>query len=160
MEIVFKPIGIINSPFKEPMNVPIQPAASKAKGVVTVYDEFKEGMKDIEGFSHIYLIYYFHRAKPFSLTVKPYMDTVNRGLFATRAPSRPNNIGLSVVEIEKVDGNKIYVKNLDILDDTPLLDIKPYTPKFDIFEVKKFGWLEKNIHKLDKVRADKRFGMD
>ncbi len=157
MEIVFKPIGVINSPFKEPLNVPIQPAASNTKGVVTVFDEYSKGLKDLDGFSHIYLIYYFHKSKPFSLIVKPFMDTEKRGLFATRAPSRPNNIGLSVVEIERIDRNKVYVKNIDILDDTPLLDIKPYAPKFDIFEVKKFGWLEKRIKNIDNVKDDKRF---
>lgn len=157
-EIRYKAIGIIHSPFKEPVGVPIQPSASKGiKGEVEIFPEYVEGLQDLDGFSHIILIYHFHLSKRSSLKVKPYMDDKLRGVFATRAPSRPNTIGISVVRLEKIKGNILYIQNLDVLDGTPLLDIKPYVPEFDEREVIRIGWLEKGIHKLPKSKDDGRF---
>ncbi len=157
-EIAFRIIGIVHSPFKKPVGVPIQPAAAEGvKGTVEVFEGFAEGLKGIEGFSHIYLIYYFHLAKGGSLLVKPYMDENVRGVFATRAPSRPNRIGISIVKLVGVEGNILHVEDIDIVDGTPLLDIKPYVPEFDIREGCKKGWLEENVHKLPQARDDGRF---
>ena len=156
--IEYKPIGIIHSPFKDPRGTPIQPrAAIGVRGVVEVFPEYVDGLKDLEGFSHIILLYHFHLVKGYRLLVKPYMDDEPRGVFATRAPARPNPIGFSIVKLLKIDGARILVENLDIVDKTPLLDIKPYVPEFDIFEVKKTGWLEKKVHKLKQARDDGRF---
>ena len=157
-EIKFRPIGIIHSPFKEAKGVPIQPSAAKGiEGKVEIFPEYAEGIDDIGNFSHIFLIYHLHLSRKYSLRVKPYMDDKERGVFATRAPSRPNPIGISVVELLEVDGNMLHIKNVDIVDGTPLLDIKPYVPEFDIHNVKKIGWLEKNVHKLPETKDDGRF---
>ena len=157
-EITFRVIGIVHSPFEEPLGVPIQPSAAEGiRGTVEVFEEFAEGLKGIEGFSHIYLVYYFHLAREGSLLVKPYMDDEIRGVFATRAPSRPNRIGVSVVRLIGVENNVLYVEDLDIVDGTPLLDIKPYVPEFDVREGCRKGWLERNVHKLSHTRDDGRF---
>jgi tRNA-Thr(GGU) m(6)t(6)A37 methyltransferase TsaA len=157
-EIKYKPIGIVHSPFKKPEGTPIQPSASKgAGGTIEVFPEYVEGLKDVEGFSHIVLLCHFHLAGKRSLLVKPYMDDELRGVFATRSPSRPNCIGLSVVRLVKIEENTLYVQDLDIVDGTPLLDIKPYVPQFTGKEEIKIGWLEKNIHKLPKSKDDGRF---
>lgn len=158
MSIKYKPIGFIHTPFKEPKGVPIQPVAGEdIEGKVEILPDYIEGLKDLEGFSHIILIYHLHLSKKPSLLVKPYMDEKLRGVFATRAPSRPNPIGLSIVRLVKIKGNMVYIKDVDIVDGTPLLDIKPYVPEFDLREVNKIGWLEKNIYKLPSSRDDGRF---
>jgi tRNA-Thr(GGU) m(6)t(6)A37 methyltransferase TsaA len=142
-KIKYMPIGIIHSPFKKLQGIPIQPTAAKGiKGTVEIFPEYIEGLKDIEGFSHIILIFYFHLSKKTDLKVKPYMDEQTRGVFATRAPSRPNPIGLSVVRLVGVEGTILHIKDVDIVNGTPLLDIKPYVPEFDGIEVAKIGWLE------------------
>ncbi|MCD6108126.1 MAG: tRNA (N6-threonylcarbamoyladenosine(37)-N6)-methyltransferase TrmO [Thermoplasmata archaeon] len=158
MSIKYKPIGFIHTPFKEPKGVPIQPVAGKdIEGKVEILPDYVEGLKDLEGFSHIILIYHLHLSKKPSLLVKPYMDEKLRGVFATRAPSRPNPIGLSIVRLVKIKGNMVYIKDVDIVDGTPLLDIKPYVPEFDLREVNRIGWLEKNIYKLPSSRDNGRF---
>ena len=158
IEIKYKPIGTIHSPFKEAKGVPIQPTAAKnVKGMVEVFSEYVEGLKDLEGFSHIILIYHFHLSKHYSLLVKPYMDENVHGVFATRAPARPNPIGMSVVRLIKRENNILHIKDVDIVDGTPLLDIKPYVPQFDIRKNCKIGWLEKNIYKLPTSKDDERF---
>ena len=158
MKITYRPIGIIHSPFKEPKGTPIQPKAAKGiEGMVEIFPEYQEGLKDLEGFSHIILIYHFHLSKPYSIKVIPYMDDKRHGLFATRAPSRPNPIGLSVVRLIKVVENRLYINDIDIVSGTPLLDIKPFVGEFDQTELIKKGWLEKNIKKLDKSRDEERF---
>ncbi|KUH34766.1 tRNA-Thr(GGU) m(6)t(6)A37 methyltransferase TsaA [Thermococcus celericrescens] len=157
-EISYRPIGVIHSPFNEPKGVPIQPSAAKGvRGTVEVFPEYAPGLEDIEGFSHIILIYHFHLAKPGKLLVRPYMDDEEHGVFATRAPSRPNPIGLSIVRLIGVDGNVLHIEDVDIVDGTPLLDIKPYVPEFDIRTVERKGWLERNVHKLPEARDDGRF---
>ncbi|MFN3660761.1 MAG: tRNA (N6-threonylcarbamoyladenosine(37)-N6)-methyltransferase TrmO [Brevinematales bacterium] len=157
-EIRYKPIGIIHSQFKEPRGTPIQPAAARdIKGTVEVFPEYAEGLKDIEGFSHIILIYHFHLAKKSTLKVKPYMGTKVHGVFSTRAPSRPNPIGISTVRLMGIEKTALHIQDVDIVDGTPLLDIKPYVPAFDVRKVKKIGWLEQNIHKLAETKDDGRF---
>lgn len=157
-EIEYKPIGIIHSPFNEPEETPIQPSAARdIQGTVELFSEYVEGLKDLEGFSHITLIYHLHLSKPYSLHVKPFMDDTLRGLFATRAPSRPNPIGISTVRLDKVEGVILYIRDVDIVDGTPLLDIKPYVPEFDVREKIKRGWLNKKIHRLRKTKDNGRF---
>ncbi len=157
-EIKYIQIGIIHSPFKEPKGTPIQPRAAQGiHGTVEVFQEYTEGLKDIDGFSHVILVYHFHLSKKSSLRVKPFMDDQTHGVFSTRAPNRPNPIGISVVQLVKIEGNILQVKDLDIVDGTPLLDIKPYVPEFDIRDAKKKGWLEKNVSKLPTSKDDGRF---
>ena len=157
-EIKYKPIGIIHSQFKEPKGTPIQPTAVKGiDGTVEVFPEYAEGLKDLEGFSHIILIYHFHLSKKSSLKVKPFMDNQIRGVFSIRAPSRPNPIGISVVRLVMIEGSILYIQDVDIVDGTPLLDIKPYVPEFDVRAVDKIGWLEKNVNKLPISKDDGRF---
>ena len=148
-EIKYKPIGIVHSPFKEPKGTPIQPAAAKGiKGKVEVFPEYAEGLKDVKEFSYIILVCHFHLSKKPSLKVKPFMDDQMRGVFATRAPSRPNPIGISIVRLIKIEENILHVQDVDIIDGTHLLDIKPYVCEFDPKEVNKIVVLEQNFHKL------------
>jgi len=157
-EIRYQPIGIIHSPFKKPQGTPIQPAGAKGiHGSVEVFREYTEGLKDLEGFSHIILLYHFHLSKRASLRVKPFMDKETHGVFAMRGPSRPNPIGISVVRLMRVENTTLFIQDVDIVDGTPLLDIKPYVPEFDIRDVEKIGWLEKNVHKVSSSRDDGRF---
>ena len=157
-KIIYKPIGVVHSPFKEPKGTPIQPSIIKGiKGEVEIFPEYIEGLQDINGFSHIILIYHFHLSKKSSLKAKPFMEDKIHGIFAIRGPSRPNPIGISIVRLIKVDSNILHVENLDIIDETPLLDIKPYVPEFDKAEVTKIGWLQGNIDKLSKTKDDGRF---
>ncbi len=154
--IVFSPIGVVHSPLKEGEGAPIQPVR-EIKGIVEIFSEFEEGIDGLEGFSHIIVLYHFHLAKRGKLKVIPYMDNKPHGVFATRAPSRPNPIGLSVLKLERIEGSKLYVSGLDILDGTPVIDIKPYVPQFDVREVEKIGWLEEKVKKLTTTTDDGRF---
>ncbi|HNS55212.1 MAG TPA: tRNA (N6-threonylcarbamoyladenosine(37)-N6)-methyltransferase TrmO [Syntrophales bacterium] len=159
-EIRYRPIGVIRTPFASPEGMPIQPAAAKGVvGRVELDPGLADGLKDLDGFSHVILIYHFHRAKPAMLRVKPYMDSVERGVFATRSPARPNAIGISVVRLLGVERNVLRVENVDIVDGTPLLDIKPYVPQFDGAEDVRIGWLQDNVGRLDQTRDDGRFGV-
>ena len=135
------PIGIIHSPHQRAEGTPVQAAlATGVQGTVEVFPEYAAGLRDLDGFERIWLVYWFDRAKPAELVVTPYLDTTPRGLFATRAPCRPNPIGLSAVRLLGIVGSVLQVEGLDILDNTPLLDIKPYIPAFDAFEAKRIGW--------------------
>jgi tRNA-Thr(GGU) m(6)t(6)A37 methyltransferase TsaA len=157
-EVKYKPIGVIHSPFKEPKGTPIQPAGARGiNGTVEVFPEYAEGLKDIEGFSHIILICHFHLSRGWRLEVKPFMDDQLHGVFTTRAPARPNPIGVSTVRLVRVEENILHIQDVDIVDGTPLLDIKPYIPEFDMRNVEKIGWLEKNLHKLSTSKDDERF---
>lgn len=129
--------------------------AEGATGTVRVFKEFQEGLKDLEGFERIWLIYWFHRTPHPRLLVTPFLDDRERGVFATRAPTRPNPIGMSSVRLLRVEGNVLRVADVDILDGTPLLDIKPYAPAFDSYRVKRSGWLDKARRR--RRLADKRF---
>jgi tRNA-Thr(GGU) m(6)t(6)A37 methyltransferase TsaA len=137
-----RPIGVIHSPFTDPDRTPIQPTRSQAIGQVEVYPEFAEGLQDIEGFSHLILLYVFHRSSGYALRVKPFLDDVLRGLFATRYPRRPNPIGLSVVRLLARRDNSLEIEGVDVLDGTPVLDIKPYVPDFDVRTQTRTGWYE------------------
>jgi tRNA-Thr(GGU) m(6)t(6)A37 methyltransferase TsaA len=151
-----KPIGIIHSPFKKPDGMPIQPVfADGAEGIVEVLPQFAAGLKDLQGFERIWLIYWFDRASETKLIVKPFRDSSERGLFSTRAPCRPNPIGMSPVRLLRIVDNSLYVADIDVLDGTPLLDIKPYIPEFDCFEGSKCGWMQNLRRKT--TPADNRF---
>ncbi len=140
MEIILKPIGVIRTPFKSKRETPIQPTRSNAIGKVELDPDYSAGLTDLEGFSHIYLIYYFHRSSGYELLVKPFLDDRQRGLFATRYPARPNSIGISIVRLLAREENILTVGDVDVLDETPLLDIKPYVPDFDKREKVSTGW--------------------
>jgi tRNA-Thr(GGU) m(6)t(6)A37 methyltransferase TsaA len=158
MKIEFAPIGIIHSPFMEQEGMPIQPpGAAGVKGTVEVLEDFHSGLKDLEGFSHIILLYHFHRSQGFNLHVVPFMDSEPRGVFATRAPKRPNPIGFSVVQLDKIEDGVLYIRNVDILDGTPLLDIKPYVPEFDTYVETRTGWLEIARKTVSSRKSDDRF---
>ena len=139
---VMKPIGVIRTPFTEPKGMPVQPAFSQAAGRVEVLPEYAEGLQDLEAFSHVILIYALHRTEGYALRVKPFLDDVARGLFATRYPCRPNPIGLSTVRLLSRQDNRLEVEGIDVLDGTPLLDIKPYVPKFDSKADARAGWYD------------------
>jgi tRNA-Thr(GGU) m(6)t(6)A37 methyltransferase TsaA len=158
MDIHYRPIGVIHSPFHEVAGMPIQPsAAGGAQGTVEVLAEFARGLKDLDGFSHIILLYHFHQVTETRLVVTPFLDTQPRGVFATRAPVRPNPIGLSIVRLLRREQNVLHVENVDILDGTPLLDIKPYVPVFDHRPDSRSGWLEETPDLLEGRRSDRRF---
>jgi tRNA-Thr(GGU) m(6)t(6)A37 methyltransferase TsaA len=158
MTIEFQPIGIIHSPHKSLSGMPIQPTGARGiKGIVELYQDFSEGLKDLEGFSHIFLLYFFHQTKGYNLNVIPFLDKTPRGLFATRAPRRPNAIGLSIVQLNNIEQNILHVEDLDILDGTPLLDIKPYVPKFDYRSDTAIGWLEGCKNNSMNKKSDNRF---
>jgi tRNA (adenine37-N6)-methyltransferase len=156
--LTYKPIGVVYSPFKEPKNVPIQATAAKGiTGTIEIYPEYVEGLKDLEGFSHIILLYHFHLIKGCSLMVKPFLDDNLHGVFATRSPARPNPIGISIVHLTQIENHTLYIQDIDIVDGTPLLDIKPYVPKFDYRKTTKIGWFNRKINKLATTRDDGRF---
>lgn len=152
------PIGIIRTPFINPGDMPVQGAGiSTAKGTVHLESQYEAGLDALETFSHVYLIYLLHCSSGFDLTVIPFLDDRPKGLFATRAPRRPNPIGLSIVRLTSVQGNVLHVSEIDVLDQTPLLDIKPYVPIFDAFPIATNGWLQGKEHLVTKTRSDDRF---
>jgi len=153
-----QPIGRVHSPYTSIENMPIQPkGAVGIEGYVKVDEQYADGLKDLDGFSHIYLIYLFHEAVRTELRVTPFMDTQTRGVFATRSPLRPNHIGISIVRLKKIEKNILVVLDLDILDNTPLLDIKPYIANFDRVKESKSGWLTATDHEVSQKRSDCRF---
>ncbi len=157
-EIVYTPIGTIRSPFKTVEGTPIQPVGAKGvRGQVELRKEFLEGIKDLDGFSHVILIYHLHLSRGFELKVKPFLDNENRGVFATRAPKRPNSIGISVVKLVGIQGRCLIIEDVDVVDGTPLLDIKPYVPQFDSRETEQIGWFSGKIQEAERARADDRF---
>lgn len=158
MKIEFTPIGIIHSPFMELEGMPIQPAgAAGVKGAVEVFENFHPALEDLDGFSHVILLYHFHRSRGFNLHLVPFMDSKPRGLFATRAPKRPNPIGISVVKLDKIEDGVLHIEGVDILDGTPLLDIKPYVPQFEAQGEIRTGWLEKARKTVSSRKSDNRF---
>ena len=158
MKIEFQPIGVIHTPFTKLEDMPIQPAgAVGVKGTVEVFEEFRAGLMDLDGFSHIILLYHFHCSQGFALSVVPFLDPEARGLFATRAPKRPNPIGLSVVQLDEVEGGVLHIRNVDVLDGTPLLDIKPHVPEFDNQTDVRTGWLESLGKAVTEKKSDDRF---
>lgn len=158
MSITYTPIGTIHSPYQDKADMPIQPTgATGVEGRVELLEEFKEGLTDLDGFSHVILLYHFHRSENYQLKVIPFMDREQRGLFSTRAPKRPNPIGLSIVQLEKVKDNILYIRNIDVLDGTPLLDIKPYIPEFDAQNKVSTGWFKQTRETVSQYRSDERF---
>ena len=159
MELVFKPIGILYTPFKALADMPIQPAAAKGiAGKIEIFKEFADGLVDLEGFSHLIVLYHFHMAHDVRMTVTPFLDATPHGVFATRAPTRPNPIGLSVLRLCSVQGTTIEIEDVDMLDGTPVLDIKPYVPSFDTpQEDVVVGWLGQSSTELARARSDDRF---
>ena len=158
MSISMTPIGIIQTPFDDLKGMPIQPSgAAKIQGTIVIDKEYEKGLSDLEGFSHIILLYHFHQSKGYELIVKPFMDDHKRGLFSTRAPRRPNPIGLSIVRLIKIEGNRLTIKGIDVLNGTPLIDIKPYVPGFDAKDVTAIGWLENRQEQAVSSKSDGRF---
>ena len=157
-KIEYVPIGIIHSPFTTIEEMPIQPAGGSAvRGKIILFDEYISALKDLDGFSHVVLLYHFHKVKSWKPLVTPFLDTEQHGLFSTRAPRRPNPIGLSVVKLVEISANTVWVENMDILDGTPLLDIKPYIPTFDEPDEVRIGWLEGHDKAAAAQRSDTRF---
>jgi tRNA (adenine37-N6)-methyltransferase len=157
MEIKLTPIGILHTPFDDMSQMPIQPNGKKsASGYAEIFDEYLEGLQGLETFSHVILIYHFHQQEQTMLRVKPFLDDTEMGLFATRAPARPNKIGLSVVQLEGIEGNRVILRNLDMVNGSPLLDIKPYVPRFDHYPDANNGWLE-GKRNVDDQLSDNRF---
>ena len=157
-EIIYQPIGIIRSPHKHAQGTPIQPTAAEGiPGQVEIFPQFVPGLQDLDGFSHVILLYHFDRVGTHRLKVKPFLDVEFRGVFATRAPSRPNPIGLSIVELLRIQGNCLEILGVDILDGTPLLDLKPYVDRFDVRHSAHQGWLEANLPGLNGKTDDGRF---
>lgn len=157
--IEFRPIGVIRTPYKSLEEMPIQPAGAQGVvGQIELEPCLADGLRDLDGFSHIIVLYHFHRAGDVHLSVTPFLDSHSRGLFATRAPSRPNPIGLSILKLTGHEGSRLIVENVDILDETPLLDIKPYVPAFDQPQGQiRCGWLDACGDQVSKVRSDTRF---
>jgi tRNA-Thr(GGU) m(6)t(6)A37 methyltransferase TsaA len=154
--LTLRPIGLIHSPFVEPTGTPVQSSlAGDVEGTVEVFAGFAPALQDIEGFERIWLLYWFDRTAPFQARVTPFLDSEAHGLFATRAPCRPNPIGLSAVRLLRREGRRLHIAGVDILDQTPLLDIKPYAPAFDHFKVQRGGWLDGKP--FQSVVADNRF---
>lgn len=158
-QIILNPIGVIRTPHTDIKNMPIQPiAASGINGYIELLPEYAEGLSDLEGFSHITLLYHFHKIEGYKLKVVPFMDTQERGIFSCKAPKRPNAIGTSTVRLKKIEGNIVHIEQVDMLDGTPLIDIKPFFPKYDNRDDAIAGWLEKNKDlPVEKMRADERF---
>ncbi|KHK01458.1 hypothetical protein NY78_3212 [Desulfovibrio sp. TomC] len=157
-DIAYRAIGILHSPHTDIAGMPIQPVGALGiLGHVDVHADFAAGLHDLQGFSHVFLLYHLHRVKGFDLMVKPFLDNDRHGIFATRSPSRPNPIGLSVLELAGVCGNTVHVRNVDILDGTPVLDIKPYVPRFDVWQAERTGWFAHKAQNADTLRSDDRF---
>jgi len=158
MTVNYESIGIINTPFNQKDGMPIQAIGAKGiKGTITLDKKFKAGLDDLEGFSHIYLIYHFHKSDNYTLKTKPFLDDKSHGVFSTRAPQRPNPVGISVVKLIGIKGNILEIENVDMLDGTPLLDIKPYIPGFDHHEAEKSGWATGKTGNINTVKSDNRF---
>ncbi|MHA1849651.1 MAG: tRNA (N6-threonylcarbamoyladenosine(37)-N6)-methyltransferase TrmO [Candidatus Thorarchaeota archaeon] len=153
-----KSIGVIRTPFKSSEDIPIQSSKSEVRGHVEIAPEYLDALKSLDGFSHIILVYWFHRAKPPKMRMKPFLDSEEHGLFSIRAPSRPNPIGISTVKLISIEGTRLDIEGVDMLDETPLLDIKPFVPEFDNRSQATSGWLSKSpLVKNHPHTADTRF---
>ena len=154
----YTPIGTIHSPYEDLSGMPIQPTGARGvRGTIDIFPEYRDGLCDLDGFSRIILIFVFHKSTEYTLVVKPFLDDTPRGVFATRAPKRPNAIGLSIVRLTGMHGYTLAIEDVDILDGTPLLDIKPYVPAFDAYPDAASGWLEPVIQNAESFRSDARF---
>jgi tRNA-Thr(GGU) m(6)t(6)A37 methyltransferase TsaA len=156
--ITYRPIGVVRAPFSRLEGMPLQSvAAEDVRGQIEVLPDFAAGLKDLDGFSHIHVIAHLHRGVPGGLEVIPFLDETPRGVFATRSPRHPNPIGLSVLRLLAVEGATLQVAGVDLVDGTPVLDIKPYVPRFDVVAADRVGWLEQAAERVHEVRADTRF---
>lgn len=157
-KVTYTPIGIIHSPFTDIKDMPIQPSsAASAQGSAVILDDYREGLADLDGFSHVILLYHLHGVDRVDLTVEPFLDQTRHGVFATRAPTRPNPIGLSVVKLTAIRDGVLYLENVDTLDGSPLLDVKPYVPEFDQPDHVRTGWLARAAEKVKGTKSDGRF---
>ncbi|QGY39542.1 tRNA (N6-threonylcarbamoyladenosine(37)-N6)-methyltransferase TrmO [Pseudodesulfovibrio cashew] len=158
MNITYKPIGYLHTPHKNVTGMPVQPSGAKGvHGTLTVLPEFREGLKDIDGFSYLIVLYHLHEICGQELTVTPFLDTNPHGIFATRSPKRPNSLGLSVMKLLEVENGVLLLDNVDVLDGTPVIDIKPYVPDFDVWPAERVGWFEGKSGNATTKRSDSRF---
>jgi len=156
--VTLTPIGVVRTPFANHEGMPIQTVAAQGvAGRIELDPAYEDALADLDGFTHLHLITYLHRTGGVSLRLTPYLDTVRRGVFATRSPKRPNPIGLSIVRLVRIEGAVIHIEEVDLLDGTPLLDIKPYVPPFDDRADARYGWFEQRAQNVHSVRADARF---
>ena len=157
-QITFNPIGIIHTPFISANNMPIQGIGGKGiRATIEIFPEFVAGLKDLEGFSHIILLYHLHLVEKHALIVKPFMDDKQRGIFATRSPVRPNPIGMTTVRLIEIKDNLLMVEDIDMIDKSPLLDIKPCLPSIDDIQELRLGWLTGKVEQFSLIKSDKRF---
>ncbi|MDA8123641.1 MAG: tRNA (N6-threonylcarbamoyladenosine(37)-N6)-methyltransferase TrmO [Deltaproteobacteria bacterium] len=156
--MTYRPVGCIHTPFKDIEGMPIQPqGAQGVAGQVEIFEPYQEGLRDLDGFSHLLLIYHLHLCRGYALRVKPFLDQVERGIFACRSPKRPNSIGLSIVRLIRIDGPVLHIEDVDMVDGTPLLDIKPYVPLFDTAPADRIGWFAGRVDGVFAARSDGRF---
>jgi tRNA-Thr(GGU) m(6)t(6)A37 methyltransferase TsaA len=156
--VTYRPIGVIHTPFRDIAGMPIQPTGARGvTGRVIMDEAYREGLKDIEGFSHIFLIYHLHLCDGYALQVEPFLDDAVHGIFACRSPKRPNPLGLSLVKLIRVEGTILHIEDVDMVDGTPLLDIKPYVPLFDTAMDVRIGWFTNRVDGVFKARSDERF---
>jgi len=161
MDFTYHAIGVLRTPFPKAEGAPIQPAgALGVAGTLELLPEYAAGLADIEGFSHLIVLYHLHKVEKVSLTVTPFLDSTARGLFATRAPCRPNPVGLSVVRLVRAQGNVLYLENVDMVDKSPVIDVKPYVAAFDSWPDSTAGWLERCAGRAHDMRADTRFARE
>jgi tRNA-Thr(GGU) m(6)t(6)A37 methyltransferase TsaA len=156
--ICYQPVGVVRSPFTDLGGMPLQSvAAREVRGRIEIHPEFAPGLKDVDGFSHLHIVTHLHRGAPGGLAVVPFLDHTVRGVFATRSPRHPNPIGLSVVRLLSVTGATLDIAGVDLLDGTPVLDIKPYVPEFDSLAAERTGWLQGVAERVHSVKSDQRF---
>jgi tRNA (adenine37-N6)-methyltransferase len=156
--IVYRPIGVVRSPHARLEGTPLQTTAAEGiAGTVEVEEEFAGGLADLDGFSHLLLLVHLHASNGWTPQVVPFLDDVPRGVFATRSPRRPNPIGLSLVRLDRIAGATLHVRDLDLLDGTPVLDIKPHVPRFDHRDTDRIGWFAGRLGRLPETRSDARF---
>ncbi len=161
MDITYSPIGYFRTPYKEVKGMPIQPIGGKdVEGYIEVLPEFSAGLKDLEGFSHVIVLSHLHKIVGHDLIVKPFLDTKLHGIFATRSPKRPNPVGLSIMRLKAISGSRVILQGIDILDQTPVIDIKPYVADFDQCNADRFGWFEGKSSNATHHRSDERFAVE
>jgi len=156
-KIEFNPIGIIHSPYKDSVGIPRQAAGVRdVTGEIELYPDYEPGLEDLEEFSHIVVVFYLHLVRSLSLKASPPWDNKQHGVFATRSPYRPNPIGISIVKLGKIRGNRLFIKGIDMADQTPVLDIKPYVPSLNPTDSVRTGWLENKVDRMTKSKSGDR----
>jgi len=156
--VIYRPIGLIHTPYKDVVGMPVQPPGARGvAGRVIVDETYREGLLDLDGFSHVFLLYHLHLCKGYALRVRPFLSDTDRGIFACRSPKRPNPIALSLVKLVRIEGVVLHVEDVDMVDGTPLLDIKPFVPLFDTAEDVRAGWFTDRAGAAVDARSDGRF---